>query len=187
MERLYVFSGRGRFARRRAGHLSGGMKQKLALSCALVHDPKVFILDEPTTGVDPLSRRQFWDILISLKESGSGVLVSTPYMDEVGHADRAVLVHQGRKLAEGKPAEITTRFRGTVFRLRRPPTVELLAGIGGIPGVTARRFGSSIHLYAPPDYTTDRMARELKDAGVPSDVETLPPELEDVFVQMMEG
>jgi ABC-2 type transport system ATP-binding protein len=163
------------------------MKQKLALSCALVHDPKVLILDEPTTGVDPLSRRQFWDILFSLKGSGSAILVSTPYMDEVSLADQAVLVHQGKKLAEGSPAEIARRFHGSLFRLKREPTVELMKRAGEIEGISARRFGSSIHLYGPPGYTADRLSRELEGAGIGSDVEPLEPELEDVFVQMMEG
>ena len=186
-ERLYRFSGLGPFARRRAGRLSGGMKQKLALSCALVHDPVVLILDEPTTGVDPLSRRQFWDILDSLKRSGSAILVSTPYMDEVGLADRALLIHQGKKLAEGKPAELTRRFRGTLYRLKAEPTAARLASARGIEGLSARRFGSSIHLYTPADYTIDRLKNDLEGAGLPSDVEPIHPELEDVFVQMIEG
>jgi ABC-2 type transport system ATP-binding protein len=186
-ERLYAFSGLGPFAGRRAGKLSGGMRQKLALSCALVHDPKVLILDEPTTGVDPLSRRQFWDILFSLKKSGSAVLVSTPYMDEVGLADRAVLVHQGRKLAEGTPVDIARRFRGTLYRLKAEPTVDLLARAGAIEGFSARRFGSSVHLYGPADSTLENLRSSLEASGLPSDVEPLSPELEDVFVQMMEG
>ena len=185
--RLYEFSGLGPFAGRRAGKLSGGMKQKLALSCALVHDPKVLILDEPTTGVDPLSRRQFWEILFSLKNSGSAILVSTPYMDEVSHADQAVLVHQGRKLAEGTPAQIAGRFHGSLFRLKREPTVDLMKRAGEIEGLSARRFGSSIHLYGPPGYTVDRLTSDLERSGIGADVEPLQPELEDVFVQMMEG
>ena len=163
------------------------MKQKLALSCALVHDPKVLILDEPTTGVDPLSRRQFWEILFSLKNSGSAILVSTPYMDEVSLADQAVLVHQGRKLAEGTPAELASRFHGTLFRLKREPTVDLMKRAGEIEGLCARRFGSSIHLYGPPGYTVDRLSNELERSGIGADVERLQPELEDVFIQMMEG
>ena len=185
--KLYEFSGLGPFARRRAGKLSGGMKQKLALSCALVHDPKVLILDEPTTGVDPLSRRQFWEILFSLKNSGSAILVSTPYMDEVSHADQAVLVHQGRKLAEGAPAELARRFHGTLFRLRQEPTVDLMKRAGEIEGLSARRFGSSVHLYGPPGYTVDRLSSELERSGIGADIEPLQPELEDVFIQMMEG
>ena len=186
-ERLYEFSGLGRFASRRAGKLSGGMKQKLALSCALVHDPRVLILDEPTTGVDPLSRRQFWEILFSLKKTGSAILVSTPYMDEVSLADRTVLVHRGKKLAEGTPADIAGRFHGTVFRLRSAPTADLMARVREIEGVVARRFGSSVHLYGPSGYSIDKLRDGLTRAALPTDVETLQPELEDVFVQMMEG
>lgn len=186
-ERLYEFSGLGRFAGRRAGKLSGGMKQKLALSCALVHDPRVLILDEPTTGVDPLSRRQFWEILFSLKRSGSAILVSTPYMDEVGLADRAALLHGGKKLAEGTPADIAGRFHGTVFSVRSAPTPEFMTGAREIEGVTARRFGSSVHFYGPPGYTAETLGERLARAGFPADVERLQPELEDVFVQMMEG
>ena len=184
---LYDFSGLGPFAGRRAGKLSGGMKQKLALSCALIHDPKVLILDEPTTGVDPLSRRQFWEILSSLKNSGSAILVSTPYMDEVSHADRAVLLHQGRKLAEGTPAQLASGFHGTLFRLKRDPTVDLMKRAGEIEGLSARRFGSSIHMYGPPGYTVDRLSSELERSGIGADVEPLQPELEDVFIQMMES
>jgi ABC-2 type transport system ATP-binding protein len=184
---LYEFSGLGPFAKRRAGNLSGGMKQKLALSCALVHDPKVLILDEPTTGVDPLSRRQFWEILFSLKGAGSAILVSTPYMDEVGLADRAVLVHRGKKLAEGAPTDIAGRFDGSLFRLRQEPTVALMERAGELEGISARRFGSSVHLYGPPGYTVEEMSRALERAGIQAEVETLEPELEDVFVQMMEG
>jgi len=186
-KRLYEFSGLFPFSRRRAGALSGGMKQKLALSCALVHDPKVLILDEPTTGVDPLSRRQFWEILFSLKNSGSAILVSTPYMDEVSLADRAVLVHQGKKLAEGTPADIARRFRGSLFRLKREPTVDVMKRAGAIEGVSARRFGSSVHLYGPSGCTADRLSGDLERAGIGGEVEPLEPELEDVFVQMMEG
>ncbi|MCX6835418.1 MAG: ABC transporter ATP-binding protein, partial [candidate division Zixibacteria bacterium] len=101
---LYEFSNLGPFAGRRAGALSGGMKQKLALSCALIHDPRLLILDEPTTGVDPLSRRQFWETLLQLKADGVTILVSTPYMDEVARCDRAVFILGGRKLAEDSPA-----------------------------------------------------------------------------------
>jgi len=185
-DRLYEFSGLGPFARRRAGKLSGGMKQKLALSCALVHDPKLLILDEPTTGVDPLSRRQFWEILISLRKSGSAILVSTPYMDEVELADRAMLMHQGRVLAEGKPAELRGRFRGRVYRLRLAPTVELLDRARALRGVSARRFGSSVQLYAPPDHSPADLKRDLERAGISQDPEPIEPELEDVFVQLME-
>jgi ABC-2 type transport system ATP-binding protein len=185
-ETLYDFSGLRPFARRRAGDLSGGMKQKLALSCGLVHDPKVLILDEPTTGVDPLSRRQFWDILLSLKRDGSSILVSTPYMDEVGLADRAILVHNGRKLAEGAPAEITRRFRGAVYRLREQPTRSLMDRLASEEGFEARRFGSSVRITAPEDTPAGAIDDVLSQLQVAARLEAVAPDLEDVFVQMVE-
>lgn len=185
--KLYEFSGLGPFVRRRAAQLSGGMKQKLALSCALVHDPKVLILDEPTTGVDPLSRRQFWEILLALKSSGSSILVSTPYMDEVVLADRAVLLHEGKTLAEGTPSELSRRFRGMVYRLREQPTLALMKTVSSIPGIAARRFGSSVRITASSDYGAERIDEELSRAGIANHVEHVQPELEDVFVQMLEG
>jgi ABC-2 type transport system ATP-binding protein len=186
-DQLYAFSGLKPFVRRRAGNLSGGMKQKLALSCALVHDPKVLILDEPTTGVDPLSRRQFWEILLTLKSTGSSILVSTPYMDEVDLTDRAVLIHKGRKLAEGSPSELSGLFRGVVYRLREQPTRELMKIVGQIPNIAARRFGSTVRITAPEDYTAGRIDEDLRRAGVTKRVERVEPELEDTFVQMLEG
>jgi ABC-2 type transport system ATP-binding protein len=182
---LYEFSGLAPFAPRRAGHLSGGMKQKLALSCALVHEPRVLILDEPTTGVDPLSRRQFWHILEELRASGSGILVSTPYMDEVGLAGRAILVHQGRALARGTPRELEGRFRGGVFELRSAPTVALMERLAGVAGVSARRFGSSVRIAAPEGVSQDDIDAGLARAGVEGRVERVDADLEDVFVQLM--
>jgi ABC-2 type transport system ATP-binding protein len=109
--RLLAFSRLSPFRDRRAGALSGGMKQKLALSCALIHTPELLILDEPTTGVDPLSRREFWSILMELKAQGVTLLVSTPYLDEAAYCDRVALFHRGKALLTGSPAEL----------LRTPP------------------------------------------------------------------
>jgi hypothetical protein len=108
-------------------------------------------------------------------------------MDEVSLANRALLVHRGKRLAEGFPAEIARRFHGSLFRLTREPTVDLLKRASTIEGVSARRFGSSVHFYAPPGYPAGRLKDELERAGVSSDIEPLQPELEDVFVQMMES
>lgn len=184
---LYEFSGLAPFARRRAGHLSGGMKQKLALSCALIHEPRLLVLDEPTTGVDPLSRRQFWQILEKLRGSGSGVLVSTPYMDEVSLASRAVLVHEGKELARGAPAELARSHRGAVFELRRTPTVALMDRLAGIADVSARRFGSSVRMTAAEGISSSDIDERLAGAGVDAHVERVEPDLEDVFVQLMEA
>ena len=183
---LYEFSGLGPFRTRRAGHLSGGMKQKLALSCALIHNPKVLILDEPTTGVDPLSRRQFWEILKSLRDDGATILISTPYMDEVARADRAVFMHQGKKLAEGTPSELARMFTGDVYRVRVEPTPERIRRLSEIEGVDVRRFGGSIHLYAGGKMTGAALAAQLDAIGIKADrIDKIPPDLEDTFIQLM--
>ena len=185
---LYEFSGLGPFHNRRAGALSGGMKQKLALSCALIHDPKILILDEPTTGVDPLSRRQFWDILKSLRAASSSIVVSTPYMDEVALSDRAVFIFQGRKLAEGTPQELVRMFRGNVYRIDLKPTPERMQKLNKVEGLISRRFGSSIHVYVAQNQTTDDYQEDLRCIGVePALITRIEPELEDTFIQLMSG
>ncbi len=185
-EYLYKFSGLGSFRKRRASQLSGGMKQKLALSCALIHDPKVLILDEPTTGVDPLSRRQFWGILTSLRDNGACIVVSTPYMDEVALADRTSFIHRGKKLAEGTPDELTRLYAGRVYNLPVEPSVHTMDTVTRISGVDARRFGASIHLYTGNDMSEESLVRELIQQGI-NDIrpERIEPELEDVFIQLM--
>jgi drug efflux transport system ATP-binding protein len=185
---LYEFSGLGPFHDRRAGALSGGMKQKLALSCALVHDPEVLVLDEPTTGVDPLSRRQFWDILKDLRRSGSAILVSTPYMDEVALSDKALFIYDGRKLAEGTPGELTAKFKGRVYRAKATPTYACMQQIRQIEGLDSRRFGSTIHIYTPYDRPIEHFSDRLSQIGITSNlIEPILPELEDTFIQLMSG
>lgn len=184
-ERLYRFSGLAPFGNRRAGNLSGGMKQKLALSCALIHEPKVLVLDEPTTGVDPLSRRQFWDILLSLRRDGATIIVATPYMDEVALGDRAVLMHLGRKLAEGTPEELRRRYRGRIFRLAVEPTAEQMTRLTCVEGTSPYRFGAEVHLYTPADMTADRVRERLAACGCTGPVEPIEAGLEDVFIQLM--
>ena len=185
-ERLYEFSGLGQFRNRRAGALSGGMKQKLALSCALVHQPQLLLLDEPTTGVDPLSRRQFWEILQELRKNGAAIVVSTPYMDEVALADRAIFMHEGSKLAEGSPLELTQKFAGGLYRLATTPSAQLVAAVNGLPQITARRFGLSLHLYTETSLDRPQLSRQLRELGINDEAEPMEPDLEDVFVQLME-
>jgi len=185
-ERMYEFSGLGPFAKRRAGALSGGMKQKLALSCALIHDPKVFVLDEPTTGVDPLSRRQFWELLRELKSSGSAIVVSTPYMDEVELSDRAIFIHNGVKITEGTPQELVGKFEGEVYLTDIPPTTERVEQINAIDGLSAGRFGSSLHIYVSPGASLEQHADELHATGIDRGaIHRMEPSLEDVFIQRM--
>lgn len=117
MDRLLSFSRLGPFVNRRAARLSGGMKQKLALSCALIHTPRLLVLDEPTTGVDPVSRKEFWDILFDLKKQGITILVSTPYMDEAALCDSLLLLHKGEVLKQGSPAELIAGYPHTLYRI----------------------------------------------------------------------
>ncbi len=184
---LYAFSALGPFHDRRAGALSGGMKQKLALSCALVHDPDVLILDEPTTGVDPVSRRQFWDILRKIRGDGSCIVVSTPYMDEVALSDQTIFVHQGQKMAEGKPGELVRLFSGRVYQVAVHPTFEKMEQLRGMSGLVARRFGSSLHLYTTEEHPIESFYGELQMIGIaPEAITSIQPGLEDTFIQYME-
>jgi ABC-2 type transport system ATP-binding protein len=183
---LYEFSGLGPFYNRRAGALSGGMKQKLALSCALIHEPKILMLDEPTTGVDPLSRRQFWDILKNLRQSGSTIVVSTPYMDEVAMTDKAVFIYQGKRLAEGTPSELVGMFKGEVYQLNISPTPATMEALNRIEGLKSRRFGSSVHIYTPSGTPIERFHEALESLGISLvKIEPIKAELEDTFIQLM--
>jgi len=185
-ERLYEFSGLAPFQKRRAAALSGGMKQKLALCCNLIHDPEILLLDEPTTGVDPLSRRQFWDILRSLRESGSSVVVSTPYMDEVAMADRTVFIFEGRKLIEGTPDEVTAHFSGHVYHVDWLADSHQMEKLDKIEGMISRRFGTSLHLYTEPDKPIRGFLPELEPIGIgPDMIKEIEPDLEDTFIQLM--
>ena len=186
-DRMYEFSNLKPFAGRRAAALSGGMKQKLALSCALMHDPKLLVLDEPTTGVDPLSRRQFWEILLQLKKEGVAILVSTPYMDEVARADRGSFIFEGKKLAEGTPAELTRKFDGEVYYVDVPSDARLVEKLNDITGLQARRFGAGIHVYLRQGDGIEHYLEELARHNIGREnVEHVPPDLEDSFIQLME-
>jgi ABC-2 type transport system ATP-binding protein len=186
-QRLYEFSGLGPFADRRAQNLSGGMKQKLALSCNLIHNPQVLVLDEPTTGVDPLSRRQFWDILGSLKAEGAAIVVSTPYMDEVERADRAVFINRGKLLAEGSPAELVGRYQGKVFEIPLEVRSEEMRSLT-TAGIRAGRFGATLHVYTHEMVDQASVADALRRGGLdPTGITEIDPGLEDVFIQLMGG
>jgi ABC-2 type transport system ATP-binding protein len=185
-EALYEFSGLGPFAGRRAQDLSGGMKQKLALSCNLIHSPKVLVLDEPTTGVDPLSRRQFWDILKKLRDEGASILISTPYMDELEQAGSNVFMNQGRRLAQGTSRQLVARYEGRIFTIPVVLSSEEMARLGQVSGIKARRFGASLRVYAPSATGSDQVARALSGCGIRTEgLKEIDAELEDVFVQLM--
>lgn len=187
-EQLYNFSNLKAFAGRRAQFLSGGMKQKLALSCALIHDPGFLALDEPTTGVDPLSRQQFWELLFQLRNQGVTILVSTPYMDEVAHSDRACFIFKGKVLAQGTPEQLVKMFQGLVYYYDKVATPDVLEKLNELPGLTVRRFGGGLHFYVDTDEHLNRYREQLNQAGFDHDrFQPIDPDLEDCFIQMMGG
>src|ERR671910_986775 len=152
-----------RFAGRRAGALSGGMKQKLALCCALVHRPEILLLDEPTTGVDAVSRKEFWDLLGRLRDEGLPIVVSTPYMDEAIRCDRVSLMQAGRLLVTDRPAEIGRGYPRPLLAVRGPSILGLLGALRGFPHAAAVwPFGEALHYTdARPDAEPELITREL--------------------------
>lgn len=186
---LYDFSRLGPFKGRLAGQLSGGMKQKLALSCMLIHKPEVIVLDEPTFGVDPVSRSEFWAILHNLSADGVSILVSTAYMDEAVQCDRVGLMYEGRLLSLDRPQAITGKFNDPLFNIRvvHPHiALEKLSGAG--LGDQARLFGEGLHFTDTSRLGHDGLLASLKSAQVEFEsVERIEPSLEDVFLKLMVG
>ena len=177
------------FKTRKAGKLSGGMKQKLALSCALIHKPDVLFLDEPTTGVDPVSRNEFWDMLKKLKEQGITILVSTPYMDEASLCDRVALMQKGKTLSIDTPAKIIGEFKKTLFAVSSSDRYELFQNLLKYENRhSVFPFGDFLH------YTDKRKnvnADELKKYISSLNhtdifVEPVKPNIEDCFMALME-
>jgi ABC-2 type transport system ATP-binding protein len=174
------------FADRPAGKLSGGMKQKLALCCCLIHEPRVLFLDEPTTGVDPVSRREFWEMLARLRERGISVLVSTPYMDEAGRCDRIALIESGRILEVDTLEGILARHEKPLFAVRGPDMLALLRDLRAFPGTeSCLAFGDSHHLALKPSAKESELGRYLLDRGhLSASVSPIRPGIEDVFIAL---
>lgn len=175
------------FRKRKAGKLSGGMKQKLALCCALIHRPEVLFLDEPTTGVDPVSRVEFWDMLDRLKKQGITILVSTPYMDEASRCDRIALMRSGRCLSVDTPVGIRSSFGRHLWTVRSAAMYKLLNDLRAFPGTySCYAFGDSHHLTLKEDgKEMDALKHYLKDKDY-ADVEIEPqePTVEDCFMAL---
>jgi ABC-2 type transport system ATP-binding protein len=180
------------FKDRRAAALSGGMKQKLALCCALVHRPEVLLLDEPTTGVDAVARREFWDLLGRLKASGLTIVVSTPYMDEANRCDRVALIQRGQLLVVDTPEAITASFDRPLFAIRASPRYPALLALRTFPYAQAvYPFGDVLHytdarIHVSPDQTEAEIRSFLETKGV-TDVAAIPiaATVEDVFMARM--
>jgi ABC-2 type transport system ATP-binding protein len=175
------------FRDRLADQLSGGMKQKLALACTLVHEPKLIVLDEPTTGVDPVSRREFWKLLSQFLAQGITILMSTPYLDEAERCTRIALLHEGKVLALDQPNRLRAGLSGTLFEVIVPSPREALDRIAGRPNVmSAQVFGDRLHVWI--DHADANAARTVLTAATeaagltPSSLRPIVPSLEDVFI-----
>ena len=176
------------FNKRQAGRLSGGMKQKLALCCALIHRPDILILDEPTTGVDAVSRKEFWDMLRKLKEGGLTILVSTPYMDEASLCDRIALIQKGKILSIDEPKAIMRKFPMPIFSVKGSTIYKLLEDMQSYSNAySVEPFGQVLH-FIPIDITTEpaRLELYLKSRGHADIlIEPITANIEDVFMMLM--
>jgi len=184
-EQLLAAAGMARFRDRLAGQLSGGMKQKLGLSCALIHTPRVLLLDEPTTGVDPVSRRDFWRILYRLAAEGVTVLASTAYLDEAERCHRLALLHHGRVLLCDAPARLKAAMPGAVVAVTAPTPAAVRDALREMPGVSSLLLvGDGVHLVVDDAARRLPAIRErLRAAAVEtSEIVQVPPTIEDLFV-----
>jgi drug efflux transport system ATP-binding protein len=190
VEQLLAFSNLTPFKKRQAGNLSGGMKQKLGLACALVHTPRVLFLDEPTNGVDPLSRRDFWRILYQLLHERVTIFVSTSYLDEAERANRVALMDRGKLLAVGTPGEVKQLMRGSILEIRseepRRATALLREKMGRS---SVGLFGDRVHVVTMDlERTRAEAEQTLARAGLKTEsLRTIEPSLEDVFVSVLGG
>jgi ABC-2 type transport system ATP-binding protein len=185
LERLYRFSRLHPFRKRKAGALSGGMKQKLALSCALIHTPKVLVLDEPTMGVDPVSRTEFWNVLHAIQQQGTTILVSTAYMEEAGQCNRVALMHQGRILILGTPPELRASFRHPLYRVTGADVRGLRAFLQQLPVVhSTQLFGDAVHVsFAAAPTDSDWPRWQQQSGGNLQRWQVQSPSIEDVFME----
>jgi ABC-type multidrug transport system ATPase subunit len=177
------------FKDRRAGKLSGGMKQKLALSCALIHRPSVLFLDEPTTGVDAVSRKEFWEMLRSLKQQGITILVSTPYMDEASLCDRVALMQSGKLLSVNTPAGVRASFGKSLLAVKADKMLPLLNDLKQFPEVAdAYPFGEYHHAVMKEGYDKNRLTDYLQQKGHGAvEAKEIEPDIEDCFMDLMKA
>lgn len=186
-EKLYDFSKLGPFKKRRAGALSGGMKQKLALSCMLMHEPKVVVLDEPTFGVDPVSREEFWNILKQLSANGTSILVTTAYMDEARLCDRVGLIFEGSLLAVDTPEHLVNTFPTPIYRLSGSAPHVLYEALAQTPLKNRiSLFGDGVHILDTQGEGPEALRRQISDIDAPWDaLEPIAAGMEDLFLSLM--
>ncbi|WP_142687256.1 ABC transporter ATP-binding protein [Chitinophaga polysaccharea] len=174
------------FNDRRAGKLSGGMKQKLALCCALIHKPEVLFLDEPTTGVDVVSRKEFWEMLKRLKQQGITIIVSTPYMDEAMLCERIALIQNGKIMSVDTPANIMAAFPVKLYAMKADNIYKLLTALRGMPEIDSSfAFGEYIHITLKDD-NIEALRQKVEQQGhTHVDIKLIHPGIEDSFIRLM--
>jgi len=188
MPELLDFSAMGPFQKRRAGALSGGMKQKLQLVCALIHTPEVLLLDEPTNGVDPVSRRDFWRILGRLRDENVAILVTTSYLDEADRCDRVYLLANGRLAATGTPTELRAAMPGTILVIKSDEPLALRRLLREKTGLEALPFGDNLHILSRDEENDrHRLHLALAEAGLAGEISVAMPAIEDVFISLTSG
>jgi len=185
-ESLLTFTRLGRFRRRPAGQLSGGMKQKLALAAALIHEPAALFLDEPTTGVDPVSRGDFWQMLLSLSGEGITVVVTTAYMDEAERCGRVGLLHHGRLLLSGSPAEVRKTASLSLLEVVCEPVTRGREVVEKLPGIHwVEIFGDRLHVAVERPGLSEEIETALERAGIASAIDPIEPTMEDAFFELV--
>ena len=179
-----IYSHIAPFKNRKAGKLSGGMKQKLALSCALIHKPEVLFLDEPTTGVDPVSRKEFWDMLYDLKKMGITIIVSTPYMDEASRCDRIALIKNGAFIDVDTPENIINNFKQTLIALKADNMRQLLKDVRKCSQIkSAFAFGAEIHAVIDDEDKIEDINNQLKNLDHKNiEIYRISPAIEDCYI-----
>lgn len=177
------------FKKRLAGKLSGGMKQKLALSCALIHKPELLVLDEPTTGVDAVSRKEFWELLHELRKNGMTVIVSTPYMDEANKCDEIALIHKGRILEINRPQNIVSNYKGYLYSVAGGDNYRLIEDLRNFDQVSsAYLFGQTIHLESHNNIGEKSLEDYLTRKGYKNlIIKPIQPDIEDCFIAAMDN
>lgn len=187
-KRLLTFAGLTEFKGRRAVNLSGGMQKKLALACTLIHEPEILLLDEPTTGVDPISRREFWNILTELHLSGTTIIVSTPYMDEADRCSRVGLIYAGKLVECDSPKNIREKLEGEIIEIQPEDWQKALKTVAGLSGVReAQTYGESIHLLVDSGKRRlPEIERALKKEKLAyRSIRIAPARMEEAFISLI--
>lgn len=188
MNRLMEITNLAPFTSRYAGNLSGGMKQKLTLSACLIHTPEILILDEPTLGVDPVSRREFWKLLYDLLKEGVTILVATSYMDEAERCNRLAVLNRGEVIASGSPQEVKELVPGRILEVETPDAVEGLRVARSLPqALLATTFGDNLRILLGESVSREDTLRQLQAGGVEIDsAREFPPSIEDAFIYLVQ-